>query len=72
MNRQTVIVLAPVPELFENFVIVSPAPECWGNFKKLCKAKGWAYQTLANQGKVPKIGQPVEVNGHVIHRVAFQ
>jgi len=59
MNRQTII------------VIVSPAPECWGNFKKLCEAKGWVYQTLANDRKIPKIGQPVEVDGLVIHRVRF-
>lgn len=60
MNRQTVI------------IVVSPAPECWGNFKKLCEAKGWVYQTLSNQGKVPKIGQPVTIEGCEVHRVRFQ
>jgi len=60
MNRQTLI------------IVVSPAPECWGNFKKLCEAKGWKYQQLANAGKVPKIGQPVEIDGLIVHRVKFQ
>ena len=59
MNRQSVI------------LIVSPAPECWGNFKKLCEAKGWVYQTLSNQGKIPKLNNPVEINGFIIHRVKF-
>ena len=60
MNRQTVI------------LIVSPAPECWGNFKKLCEAKGWVYQTLANHKQVPKLNKPVTIKGHTIHRVIFQ
>ena len=59
MNRLTVI------------LIISPAPECWGNFKKLCEAKGWKYQTLSNQGKIPKLNKPIEINGFTIHRVRF-
>lgn len=59
MNRQTVI------------IVVSPAPECWGNFKKLCESKGWKHQQLANSKKVPKIGQPVEIEGYEVHRVKF-
>lgn len=59
MYRQTVI------------LITSPAPECWGSFKKLCEAKGWVYQTLANAGKIPKIGSPVNIKKHTIHRVRF-
>lgn len=57
MSNQTVI------------IIVTPAVECWGNFKKLCQAKGWNHQTLANSRKVPKLGQPVEIKGHKVYRV---
>ena len=60
MHRQTVI------------LITSPAPECWGNFKKLCEAKGWVYQSLFNKGLVPKIDKPVKIEKYVIHRVLFQ
>jgi len=27
-------------------IIVSPGSEPWGNFKKLCIAKGWPYHSL--------------------------
>lgn len=53
-------------------VITSPAVEVFGNFKKLCDKKGWTYQTLANTKKVPRVGQPVEIDGNVIHKVPKQ
>jgi len=57
MTKKTVIIIASSP------------PECYGNFKKLCLAKGWVYQTLSNAGKIPKIGGPVNLHGFEIHRV---
>lgn len=53
-------------------LIVTPGPEAWGNFKKLCKAKGWIYQTLANQKKVPHPGQPVTIDDFEIHKVQLK
>ncbi len=53
-------------------LIVTPGPEAWGNFKKLCKAKGWIYQTLANQKKVPKAGKKLEYEGYEISRVELR
>jgi len=51
-------------------IIVFPVQECWGNFKKLCKAKGWKHQEFANKGHVPKLDQPgIEINGNIVHRV---
>jgi len=57
MNNKTII------------VTVSPAVECWGNFRKLCKARGWKYQTLSNRRKVPKPGKPVKIEGEAVHKV---
>ena len=53
-------------------IIVTPSLEAWGNFKKLCKAKGWIYQTLANQRKIPTVGNPVTIEGCEVHRVVIQ
>lgn len=30
-------------------IIVSPGSEPWGNFKKLCIAKGWPYHSLKSK-----------------------
>lgn len=62
MTRQTVI------------IIVSPVVECWGNFKKMCEAKGWKHQTLCNKGLNPKVTDelPKEINGHFVKRVNFK
>lgn len=59
MQRQTII------------IITNPEVEAYGNFKKLCEAKGWVYQTLSNKGTIPKIGKPVEIDGFKIYRVKF-
>jgi hypothetical protein len=54
MNRKTVI------------IIITPVKtECWGNFKKACKAHGWAYNTLS------KRKLPIEYEGYRIERVPF-
>jgi hypothetical protein len=50
-------------------IILTPGPEAWSTFRKLCKARGWIYQTLANQRKIPKIGEATEINGETIQRV---
>jgi hypothetical protein len=55
--------------MIRSIIIVTPGLEAWGTFKKLCKAKGWVYQTLLNQKKSPKIGSPVEISGSEIHKV---
>lgn len=52
-------------------IIITPDLSAWGNFKKLCKAKGWVYQTLANQKKIPTIGNPVEIDGVKVHRIGI-
>lgn len=33
-------------------IIVTPGPEAWGNFKKMCEAKGFPYHTLKKK-KLP-------------------
>lgn len=53
-------------------IIVTPGPEAWGNFKKLCEAKGWCYQTLSNQKKVPKVGHPIQHDGCDISRIELR
>ena len=55
MKRQTVI------------IITSPAsdPECWGNLKKVCREKGWKYNTISRK----KL--PFEYKGVKIYRVPF-
>lgn len=55
MNRQTVIIL----------IEKDKAPECWSNFRKLCLAKGWKYNTLS------KKKMPIEHLGYTVHRVSF-
>ncbi len=50
-------------------IITSPVVECWGNFRKLCQARGWVYQTLSNSKRVPRIGHPVIIEGETVHRV---
>ena len=56
MNRQLVIIL------------VAPTIECWGNFKKLCEAKGFdvlPYHSL----KSKKF--PILHGEFIIHKVKF-
>jgi hypothetical protein len=53
MNRKNII------------VVVSPQLETWGNFKKLCKAKGWTYNSLK------MLKYPIHHQGYEIHRVPF-
>jgi hypothetical protein len=50
-------------------IILTPGPEAWSTFRKLCKARGWIYQTLANQRKIPKTGEKTEINGETIQRI---
>ena len=50
-------------------IILTEGPEAWSTFRKLCNARGWIYQTLANQRKIPKTGEKTEINGETIHRV---
>lgn len=54
MNRQNVI------------VIVSPVVESWGNFKKMCIAKGLPYHSLKDKPF------PITHNEYVIHKCQFQ
>jgi len=55
MNRKSIIVLiAPGVE-----------PETWGNFKKLCEAKGFPYHSL----KILKF--PIEYKEFIIYKVPF-
>ena len=56
MKRQTVIIL-DTPDNNR---------EVWGNLKKVCKAKGWSYNTLTRKGL------PIIWKGHTIWRVIFQ
>lgn len=53
MNRQNII------------VIVAPEIETWGNFKKMCEAKGLPYHSL----KMKKF--PIEYKEYVIHKTPF-
>jgi hypothetical protein len=56
----------------QKFVIISllnGVPECYGSFKKFCKAKGLIYQTYANKRKVPKLGEPVEIENYIVFKV---
>lgn len=55
-----------------SIIIVTPGPEAWGNFKKLCKARGWVYQTLNNQRKIPRIGHPVTIDDFEIHKIELK
>jgi len=41
----------------------------WTHFRKCCQDKGWHYQTLANKGLTPKIGEPVVIDGVEIKRI---
>ena len=52
-----------------SIIIVTPGPEAWGNFKKLCKAKGWVYQTLNNQRRIPSFKKAIEIDGLTITKV---
>ena len=38
-------------------IIVSPGSEPWGNFKKLCKDKGWPYHSLKGKKFPIKFGE---------------
>jgi len=49
--------------------LIIPDMTAWGNFRKVCKEKGWKYQTLANTHRLPKIGKPAEIDGITVHRV---
>lgn len=57
-------------------VVISVDPEkgmeCFTTFRKVCKAKGWNYQTMSNTGRVPKIQNPITQENIVIHRVKVQ
>lgn len=55
MNRKTVIIL-----LTQN-----KDPECFGNFKKLCAAKGFPYHSL----KMEKF--PIEYRNFKIYKIVF-
>lgn len=50
-------------------IILTPALEAWTNFRKLCRARGWKYQTLANRKRVPQVGKPVTIDGVEVHRL---
>lgn len=56
MNRQNVI------------VVISPTLEVWGNFKKLCEAKG--FDTLPYHSLKSK-RFPIIHNDWIIHKVPF-
>lgn len=45
--------------------------ECWGSFKKLCEAKGWKHQSLANAKVTPQIGNPVTIQNLLVFRIAI-
>ena len=47
-------------------VVISEEIEVFGNFKKLCDAKGYPYHSL----KMLKF--PINYNGAVIHKVEFK
>lgn len=47
-------------------ITTSPTIECWGNFKKMCEAKGLPYHSL----KMLKF--PIEYKEYKIHKVEFK
>lgn len=47
-------------------IIISPTVECWGNFKKMCEAKGLPYHSL----KMKPF--PILFKDFVIHKVEFK
>jgi hypothetical protein len=53
MKRQNVI------------VITAPDVECWGNFKKMCEAKGLPYHSLKAKTF------PIDYKGYRIEKVQF-
>jgi hypothetical protein len=55
MKRQSIIIL----------ITPGKEPEAWGNFKKLCEAKGYKYNTLSKEK------MPIEFDGCIIYRVPF-
>lgn len=46
-------------------VIVAPQIETWGNFKKMCEAKGLPYHSLK------ALPFPITWNDFIIHKVPF-
>lgn len=49
-------------------VIVVNGKEVWSHFRKLCKARYWSYQHLANTKRTPKIGAGVDIKGDRVER----
>jgi len=47
-------------------IIISPTIECWGNFKKMCEAKGLPYHSL----KMLKF--PITYKDSIIYKVEFK
>jgi hypothetical protein len=47
-------------------LIISPTIECWGNFKKMCEAKGLPYHSLK------MLRFPILYKDFVIHKVDFK
>jgi hypothetical protein len=41
-------------------------PETFGNLRKICKAKGWKYNTVS------RLKFPFEYKGFILHKTVFQ
>ena len=47
-------------------VLITPEVESWGNFKKMCEAKGFPYHSLK------KLKFPIIYKQFTIHKVEFK